>query len=76
MKAKIEEVATRACYADVTCDDGVRHVLWRCTTEEALYFQEEFAKIPNLYIADGHHRAASAYNVGKMRREKITQEGK
>jgi hypothetical protein len=38
MKTKIEEVASRACYADVTCDDGVRHVLWRCTTEEASFF--------------------------------------
>ena len=25
--------------------------------------------MPNTYIADGHHRAASAYNVGKMRRQ-------
>lgn len=32
-------------------------------------FEEEFAKVPNTYIADGHHRAASAYNVGKIRRQ-------
>jgi len=36
----------------------------------------EFGKIPNTYIADGHHRAASAYNVGKMRKEKAAAAGK
>jgi len=45
----------------------VRHVIWRCTPEEAHFFIDEFEKIPNLYIADGHHRTAAAYNVGKLK---------
>lgn len=43
--------------------------------EDSEYFQSEFDKIPCTYIADGHHRAASAFNVGKMRREKALAEG-
>lgn len=54
----------------------MRHVLWRCTQDEAAYLQSEFAKIPNLYIADGHHRAASAFNVGKIRKQKYIDAGK
>jgi uncharacterized protein (DUF1015 family) len=72
IKNKIEEVSMRECYADVTTDDAVRHVLWRCTPNESLWFIDEFEKIPNLYVADGHHRTAAAYNVGKIKeKEKI-----
>lgn len=28
----------------------------------------EFEKIPSLYVADGHHRTAAAYNVGELRK--------
>lgn len=63
----IEKVSARECYADCTTDDEVRHVLWRCTPTEADWFVSEFEKIPNLYVADGHHRTAAAYNVGKRR---------
>lgn len=70
IKAKIEEIALRPCYGDVTTDDGVRHVLWRATPIEAQFFIDEFEKIPNLYVADGHHRTAAAYNVGELRKAK------
>jgi len=53
----------------VTTDDGLQHVLWRCSQDDSNFFQSEFEKISSTYIADGHHRAASAYNVGKKRRE-------
>jgi len=75
IKAKIEEVSTRACYGDVTTDDGVRHVLWRCTPVEAEWFVSEFEKIPNLYVADGHHRTAAAFNVGKLRAQRAKDAG-
>ena len=39
------------------------------------FLVHEFANVPNTYIADGHHRAASAYNVGKMRKEKALAAG-
>lgn len=59
----------------MTTDDKVRHVLWRCTPSEADFFVEEFAKIPSLYVADGHHRTAAAYNVGKIREAKAKEAG-
>lgn len=68
----IEKISQRECYGDVTLDDGVRHVLWRTTPEEAEQFIQEFEKVPNLYVADGHHRTAAAFNVGK-RREAIAK---
>jgi uncharacterized protein (DUF1015 family) len=43
---------------DFTASDGVRHTLWRATATEQL--ARCFAEVPLLYIADGHHRAASA----------------
>lgn len=57
------------------CDDGVQHVLWRCSKEDADFFEAAFDAVPNLYIADGHHRTQAAYNVGKLRREKFISEG-
>ena len=41
-------------------DDGVEHTVWRASTDDAKGLAGEFSKIPALYIADGHHRAASA----------------
>jgi len=43
---------------DVTAEDGIRHTIWRLTDTESLV--KSFGSIPLLYIADGHHRAASA----------------
>ncbi|MGE5799078.1 MAG: DUF1015 domain-containing protein [Syntrophaceae bacterium] len=56
---------------DFTTPDGVTHTAWVISdsgTIEALH--QEFSKLENLYIADGHHRAASAAAVARMRREK------
>ena len=56
---------------DFTTSDGVTHTAWVISdsgTIEAL--QQEFSKVESLYIADGHHRAASAAAVARMRREK------
>ncbi len=51
------------------CGD-VRHQLWFIDDEAVMSELEElFSKIPSLYIADGHHRSASAYKVGLKRRE-------
>ncbi|MSO82869.1 MAG: DUF1015 domain-containing protein, partial [Acidobacteria bacterium] len=49
---------------DFTAVDGVRHTIWRVDTRVDATAQRElvaaFAAMPALYIADGHHRAASA----------------
>jgi uncharacterized protein (DUF1015 family) len=43
---------------NLTAVDGVRHTLWK--VEDTQAWVEAFAEVPELYIADGHHRAASA----------------
>ena len=45
---------------DFTADDGVRHTVWRAGLDQAQALVGAFGTIPTLYIADGHHRAASA----------------
>ena len=45
---------------DFRADDGVHHTIWRVPAREATELVDVFARIPALYIADGHHRAASA----------------
>jgi uncharacterized protein (DUF1015 family) len=53
---------------DFTADDGVGHTIWNLDGAESV-MTDIFAEIPSLYIADGHHRCASAIRVGEMRRE-------
>ncbi|MGN1033512.1 MAG: DUF1015 domain-containing protein, partial [Intestinibacter sp.] len=54
---------------DFTTDDGVSHTVWRIEKQQDLdELVSEFDKIPYLYIADGHHRSASAVNVAKEKR--------
>jgi uncharacterized protein (DUF1015 family) len=45
---------------DFEAADGVRHTIWKAGAAEAAALERAFAGIPALYIADGHHRAASA----------------
>ncbi|PEB47561.1 hypothetical protein CON65_11195 [Bacillus pseudomycoides] len=53
-----------------TADDGVEHVIWKIAESDVVSaLVESFEEIPSLYIADGHHRSASAVKVGLMRRE-------
>ncbi len=49
-----------------TAVDGVIHTVWKF--EDAAELEAEFGKIPATYVADGHHRSASAAKVGAMRR--------
>ena len=52
---------------DFTAADGVRHAAWRIGNTEP--WVDAFAAIPTCYVADGHHRTASAARVGRERRE-------
>jgi uncharacterized protein (DUF1015 family) len=45
---------------DFTAADGVKHTIWRMSDELTEKVSQAFADVPLLYIADGHHRAASA----------------
>ena len=54
---------------DFMKEDGVVHKFWIIDDDEDIKkITELFAQIPALYIADGHHRAASAAKVGEKRR--------
>ena len=55
---------------DFTEDDQITHRVWMIDNQEIIgEIREEFEGIDSLYIADGHHRAASAVKVGLKRRE-------
>jgi uncharacterized protein (DUF1015 family) len=62
--ASVDEVAAQVTAGDpiydFTAADGVRHTIWRAGGDAANAVVGSFAEIPALYIADGHHRAASA----------------
>lgn len=54
---------------DFTAEDGVRHQVWRLPAGDCADIEQLFARqVPAAYIADGHHRAASAYRVSRQRK--------
>ena len=68
--ARLDEIIKRVAQNDPEYDfiapiDGFRHQFWIISNEDDIrVITEEFAKIPALYIADGHHRSAAAALVG------------
>jgi len=55
---------------DFTSDDGITHSVWVVDDNNLIErIKQKFGKLDSLYIADGHHRAASAVAVARMRRE-------
>lgn len=59
---------------DFISEDGVRHRVWIVSdTGEIEAVRDIFSKMKDIYIADGHHRCASAVKVGLMRRERQKQ---
>jgi uncharacterized protein (DUF1015 family) len=58
--AIVKRVAEQPALFDFTAADGVRHQVWQVAAAENQPLVDAFAKIDALYIADGHHRAASA----------------
>jgi uncharacterized protein (DUF1015 family) len=57
---------------DFTAPDGVRHTIWRTGLDQTRGLVNAFHTIPALYIADGHHRAASA---ARAREELVNRTG-
>jgi uncharacterized protein (DUF1015 family) len=66
--ALVEAEIKREPLYDFEADDGVRHTVWRARSTEQL--ARCFAEVPLLYIADGHHRAASASRARKALRDR------
>ena len=58
--AVVAAVTATAPLYDLVADDGVAHAIWRADADATAEIVAGFATLPALYIADGHHRAASA----------------
>ena len=55
---------------DFVAEDGIAHRVWVIDDEDIIRQVEKYVRqIPSFYIADGHHRAASAVKVGLKRRK-------
>ena len=64
----VEACMKKAPLYDLTREDGTRHTVWLMDEPEQIEAVEKaFAGIQNIYIADGHHRCASAVKVGLKR---------
>jgi uncharacterized protein (DUF1015 family) len=68
--AIVADTTGRPPLFDFTAPDGVAHTIWRIPGEAAGRLAEQFRPAPLLYIADGHHRAASA---ARARRELVAK---
>lgn len=70
LKEKIVELKKQAPVYDFVSEDGIGHRVWVIdNNSDVSMIEEAFGKIPAIYIADGHHRCASAVKVGLKRRE-------
>ena len=69
LKAIVAEEKAKPFLYDFVSDDGIRHRVWKIDDPaQTAAIEAAFAAIPATYIADGHHRAASAVKVGLKRR--------
>ncbi len=59
---RMAEIAATEPLYDFIAQDGVQHTLWRIPGGDDLV--KAFAEVPVAYVADGHHRSASAARVG------------
>jgi len=70
ISAVVEAQMEKAPVYDFVSEDGIGHTVWVIDDEKVIAMLcEAFSAIPTLYIADGHHRSASAVRVGGMRRK-------
>ncbi len=67
-------INNRSPVYDFIADDEIRHTAWLIDDDTVIGgLAEDFRTVESLYIADGHHRAASAVEVGKIKREENPQ---
>lgn len=70
LKAVLKQVKQNAPLYDFTSADGITHKAWKIDDEALIEtIGKAFESMDSIYIADGHHRCASAAKVGLMRRE-------
>ena len=67
---EVDKVKHSPSIYNFVSDDGIRHQVWKIADKAAVEnIKNAFEKIDSIYIADGHHRAASAVKVGLKRRK-------
>jgi len=66
INAVVDSAKTTAPLYKFTAEDGVAHTVWKF--EDPALLEAAFGEIPATYVADGHHRSASAAKVGALRR--------
>ena len=67
-KAANETMKKSSPLYDFTSADGIKHQIWILPNDYSDLIVNEMAKVKNLYIADGHHRAASASRAQKVKK--------
>ncbi len=68
MDAILFETTEQIPLVDETADDGVRHTFWKIDDEDTIKkLSDGFEAMDAIYIADGHHRSASASRVAKTK---------
>jgi uncharacterized protein (DUF1015 family) len=67
----VERVVSGEALFDFVAPDEVRHQIWKVPANENQPIVDAFAKIEALYIADGHHRAASAARARTTLKESV-----
>ena len=68
--AEIKKAQSQAPLYDFVADDGITHRVWIISDEISIgIIESAFGKMQDIYIADGHHRCASAVKVGLKKRE-------
>lgn len=68
--AKIADLIQTDPVYDFVAPDGIQHTVWVISDEGDINdFTTLFGKVPEMYVADGHHRSASAARVGTVRRQ-------
>ena len=70
ISARIARVTAGPPEFDFEAPDEVRHTLWLVPETDVAFFTATFAAVPLLYIADGHHRCASAARARAVVRER------
>jgi len=73
--AVAEKVAKTTPLYDIVAPDGVTHTVWRVAGDDLKAVVDAFGKLPALYIADGHHRAASAARTRKNLARAVGKDG-
>ena len=67
---EIKKAKAEAPLYDFTSEDGITHKVWIISDEKSIdVIRNAFAGMKDIYIADGHHRCASAVKVGLKKRE-------